>query len=188
MLEERLLHLGGLLPLDGKLFTPVSKGAMTRIEKRVGFKLPELYRQFIAIFGASVIAGFITIKPKSKVPDRYLRKGRVQFTSFFGARSSTYQNCYYIEWQLQQLEGGLIGKTLPIADAGSSIICMRSEGPKRHTVWLADFDLMPDIEQRLKEGRTVSDRIRQRHFHLLADSFFDLATRMKNTYFPMGVP
>lgn len=45
------LHELGIAPLSGDTFSPLSEADLAKIEKRVGRKLPDDYREFLSQFG-----------------------------------------------------------------------------------------------------------------------------------------
>jgi hypothetical protein len=179
-IRQHLQAIGGFSPLEGEEFIPVSRRTVAKIEDAVGSKLPPAYKQFITIYGAVAIDGFAAIHPVAPVPDRYLRKGRIQFTAFFGAKSKCYDEFYSIEWQMEQMSAGLPERTIPIANAASSNICLQIGSSGEESILLADADLMQDIEKSRGKPKGTIQRIINSHYHLIAHSFLDLVLRISN--------
>jgi hypothetical protein len=184
--RQHLQRIGGFSPLEGDEYIPVSRRTVRKLEDTLGCRLPETYIQFITIYGAVAIDGFAAIDPADAVPDRYLRNGRVQFTAFFGAKSKMYDEFYSIEWQMEQMRLRLPERTMPIANAASSNICLQVDSRGRETILLADADLMSDLNANEQKSKASVRRVLDSHYHRIADSFVDLVLRMANVSRTVG--
>jgi hypothetical protein len=178
--RQHLMSIGGFRPIEGDLYIPVTRGQIATIEKRIDCRLPKTYRQFATIYGAVALESFVAIDPAGPIPDRYLRKGRVQFTAFFGARSPVYDDFFSILGQLDIMQSVLPKRTVPIADAASSCICLEIDARGKEVAVLADADLVQEVGSRAGQSAKSIERAIRSHLHPLAPSFVDLVLQMRD--------
>src|SRR5262249_44799302 len=82
--------LGGIRPLGGREFTPMTDAEITALEERLGGRLSKAYRNFLATYGASKFKGaspdnpYIVFRSLSPFPPHITTSNKALFAAFYG--------------------------------------------------------------------------------------------------------
>lgn len=127
-LESHLSRLGGLIPIQGESFVPLGADEVEKLEDQVGAALPEDYRLFLELYGASTFRSLASIRAAGSLPEWLSNDGLLPFGSFYGVNRESYDFPDLL-FCAEQFREELPSQLLPIADAGNDDqICIQLFG------------------------------------------------------------
>ncbi len=132
---EKFERLGGIEPIGGKEFDPLTEEAVCSIERKLGTSLPEDYRTFLKTYGACRFRGesdrntWVYFEPLQPL----LKRRRPHFDAFYG---SARDDSYGLESGISLLVGRVPEELIPIGDNGDgSLLCLGIKGEFRGRVY-----------------------------------------------------
>jgi len=163
-LAEKLAKLG-LEPYGGKEFQPASPEEIAGLEKTIGARLPEDYRQFLLAYGPSTFSALVNCTPAAEP---------LYFGWFFSAAE--------VLTAIDGWEDALPESIIPIADdGGGNAFCLGVRGADAGKVYFHNHSAgwHADAERLIERGDPVPPDIRYRTVHQIASSFRELIDRMQ---------
>lgn len=163
-LAEKLAKLG-LEPCGGKDFQPASTEEIAELEKTIGVRLPEDYRQFLLAYGRSMFSALVNCTPSAKP---------LYFGWFFCVAE--------VLTAIDGWEDALPETIIPIADDdGGNAFCLGVSGPGAGKVYFHNhsWGWHADAERLIERGEPVPPDIRYRTVHQIASSFRELIDQMQ---------
>jgi hypothetical protein len=139
-MQALFARLGGIEPVDGDRFTPMTEVAIAAFEREVGARLPETYRRFLATYGASMFNGappdnpYILFRPLESLPPQF-RSGKGLFDAFYGAERNA-QDGYSVRVRTRFFRGRMPESIIPIGDDGGADLPRDQGGRNREGVLL----------------------------------------------------
>jgi hypothetical protein len=177
--------LGGIEPVDGDVFTPVSELEIVAIENDMGVRLPEVYRTFLMTYGASMFGGtspdnpHIEFRPLNPLPSQF-EGGNGLLAFFYGAERHD-DDMLGLRTRIRYYSGRMPENIIPIADSWGSQICLGIKGAEAEMVYFWDEQHEPQDEasyfQDFGEPRPPGTIFQ--NVHLIANSFEDLLRQLK---------
>jgi hypothetical protein len=138
-IDHLLSRFGGIMPIDGDRFTPMSEGELDAIEKGLGVRLPEPYRCFLTTYGASMPRKLVVYNPVKRLPPEISTSGKGNVATFYGTISDV-DDAYSLQRRMQFFSGRIPANLIPIADdGGGNQILLGISGQEAGKVY--DWDL-----------------------------------------------
>jgi hypothetical protein len=178
---QLLEAFGGIMPIDGDTFTPMSEGELEAIEKRLGVRLPESYRHFLTTYGATMPRKLVVYNPVERLPPEISETGQGCVAVFYGT-SSDVDDAYSLQRRMQYFSGRIPTNMLPIADdGGGDQILLGISGKEAGKIYFWDLRNEPlDEEDYLEDyGKPRPPEAMFENVHLIADSFEDFLRRLE---------
>ena len=92
-MEEIFRRLGGIRPVVGNTFFPMSEEEIAAIEAHLGVRLPPDYRSFLARYGASAFNEYIDYRPLIPFPREMYPSGSTS-VGVIGCGSASKSLCH----------------------------------------------------------------------------------------------
>jgi hypothetical protein len=155
-------------------------------EKEIGVHLPEIYRQFLASYGASTFNGsspdnlYILFRPLKPLPDHF-KSGKGLFEAFYGAERDA-NDGYSLRVRTRFFSGRMPESIIPIGDdGGAGQICLGIKGSEAGKVYYWDQQYEPlDEDDYLEDyGKPRPPEAMFQNVHLIAESFEDFLRRLE---------
>jgi hypothetical protein len=184
-MQQLFDRLGGIEPIDGGEFTPVSESEIVAIEDGLGVRLPEPYRTFLATYGASMFGGASPDNPY--IEFRWLASMPPQFQGvngllacFYGAERHEH-DMLGLRTRIRYYSGRMPESIIPIGDSWGSQICLGVKGAEAGKVYFWDEQNEPQDEEDYLEdfGEPRPPGAMFQNVHLIADSFEDFLRRLE---------
>jgi hypothetical protein len=166
-LKARFDRVGGLSPVKGDVFVPVPEPEIVGVETEIGAKLPPLYREFLATFGASIFCELVEFSPVQPLPPSISSTGRGLVNVLYGAGVHTPHD---LGGTLQMYRSRMPEGFLPIAgDGGGDQIAMAAGGDGAIYYW--DHHSEWDAEDYEDDGLPVPPDLKWQNVTAIARSF-----------------
>jgi hypothetical protein len=177
--DESIKRLGGLSPLAGGPFVPLSEREIEVVESHIGAKLPDDYHSFLTTHGASTFNSLASIRSAGPLPDSLSDDGLLPFGSFYGINRE--ENAFPdLRFCAEQFKPEIPDSLLPIADAGNDDqICLGLTGGLRGKVFYWDSQGLNDDSEEPSDQVDNEESLTQRNIYLIAESFTDLMNRIE---------
>lgn len=184
-MQELFDRLGGIEPVDGDEFAPVSESEIGAIEGDLGVRLPEPYRTFLATYGASMFGGaspdnpYVEFRPLEPLPPQF-QGGNGLLASFYGAEREE-DDMLGLGARIRYYSGRMPESIIPIGDSWGSQICLGIKGDEAGKVYFWDEQNEPQDEKEYLEdfGEPRPPEVTFQNVHLIADSFEDFLRRLE---------
>src|SRR5579864_8985883 len=108
---------GGLEPIDGDRFTPMSESEVEAIETGLGYRLPDSYRYFLVTYGACSPREIVMYDPVKRLPSEISTSGKGNIAIFYGTKSDV-DDAYSLQRRVHFFSGRIPANLIPIADNG----------------------------------------------------------------------
>lgn len=172
---------GGLEPIDGDKFTPMSESEVETIEMELGHRLPDSFRWFLMTYGACSPREIVVYDPVTRLPSEISSSGKGNIAIFYGAASDI-DDAYSVQRRIQFFSGRIPANLMPIADnGGGSQILIGIFGNEAGRVYLWDLNNEPLDEEDYMEdhGKARPPQAMYENVHLIAHSFEDFLRRLE---------
>ena len=186
MSQDRFARLGGIRPAIGNRAIPMTEDELRMIEQQIGVALPEEYRDFLAMHGASSFRGaspdnpWIVFRPVKPLPASISSTGDGLLDVLYGSAQMGNEAVSLLA-RIRFYAGRLPLNMIPIGDDGiGNQILLGVKGKERGKVYFWDQqNEPPDEDDYFEDYRTrMPDEIRFRNLHPVADSFGDFLRRL----------
>lgn len=186
--HDELQRLGGVTRATADALAPLDPFAIRQLERRIGFELPEDYRDFLARLGGGLnFKEEVVSEPLREGPE-YLHAAdtgmpNVSFAgsivaTFFGADERLPAHLGF-DWALRNYEGRLPDRSLPIATDGvGNLICLidaRDRTPGFY--WWDQENGWDEGDYRKATGRAMPAAAKYQNVYFIAESFSRLLER-----------
>jgi hypothetical protein len=149
--EEIWRNVGGLKPIVGSHFQPLSIAEVEAIEAAAGSRLPEDYRVFLMTYGASAFRRRVKFSPVSSLPPNVSYSGSDYIDAFYGTEPPG-RDAYSLAHRMAFYKGRMPDSIIPIGDNGcGNQICLGVTGDLRGQVLYWDRNSEMDEEDYLEE-------------------------------------
>ena len=184
-MQQLFDRLGGIKPVGGDEFAPVSESEIVAMEDTLGVRLPEPYRTFLATYGASMFRGaspdnpHIEFRPLEPLPPQF-EGGNGLLASFYGAEGHEH-DMNGLRTRIRYYSGRMPESIIPIGDSWGSQICLGIKGAEAGKVYFWDEQNEPQDEEDYLEdfGEPRPSGAMFQNVHLIADSFEDFLRRLE---------
>jgi len=179
-LNQLIASFGGVEPLGGAVFAPMSDEQVRAIEERIGRHIPDLYRNFLTTYGASCPKELVVCHPLNPLPREITRINRVPVAIFYGLGHTG--DGYDLQTRLNFYAGRVPANMIPIADnGGGSQYLLALTDSEAGSVFYWDFRNEPPCEEDYMEerGKPRPPEVMLENVHLVADSFEDFLRRLE---------
>jgi hypothetical protein len=173
--------LGGLRPVVGDTFIPVTEAEVVAVEDRLSVRLPEPYRSFLMTYGASAFNECVEFRPVVRFPPELSSSGKGPFSLFYGSEAPAHEG-YGLLRRMRFFSGRIPDTLLPIADDGMvDQICLGVRGTEAGKVYFWDLQNEPLTEEEYLEdyGEPMPFEEKFRNVYLIAESFEDFLRRLE---------
>lgn len=167
--KERFDSLGGIAPVKGEQFIPVSPAEIAELERATGGALPEPYRNFLQTFGGSSLRQIVEFDPVERLPASVSSRGRGTVDVFYGAAAHQPND---LGGMLALYRARMPEHFLPIAgDGGGNQIAMLVAGDDAGSIYYWDHNNEWDEDDYVEDGLPVPPRLKWQNVTLIAPSF-----------------
>jgi hypothetical protein len=175
-LKAKFEELGGLAPVKGDQFIPMTEAEIATLEQSLGASLPALYRTFLTTFGASRFREMVEFTPVEPLPPSISSNGRGSINLFYGGQAhAPYSLIEMLDLYQSRMPEGF----LPIGDDGAGDqICLSVLGEKREQIFYWNHHAEWDEEDYLEDGLPVPADLKWQNVTLISCSFEDLLARL----------
>jgi hypothetical protein len=186
-MQELFARLGGIGPVGGGEFMPMTDDEIAAIEEQLGVRLPEAYRKFLATYGASAFRGaspdnpYIVFRSLTPLPSHITKTEKALFDAFYG-RERHEHDTYSLRERTRVFSGRMPESIIPIGDdGGAGLICLGVKGAEAGKVYYWDQQNEPlDEEDYLEDyGEPRPPEAMFQNVHLIAESFEDFLQRLE---------
>lgn len=180
-LHNTVEEFGGLEPIDGENFTPMSESEVEAVEVGLGLRLPDPYRKFLLTFGACSPKEIVVYDPVLRLPSEISTSGKGNLAIFYGDESDV-DDAYSIQRRIQVFSGRVPANLIPIADnGGGSQILLGISGEEAGKVYFWDLNNEPFDEEDYMEdyGMARPPEAMFENVYLIAQSFGDFLERLE---------
>jgi hypothetical protein len=186
--QDELQRLGGVSRVMADALTPLEAFAIRQLERRIGFELPDDYRDFLARLGGGLNFMEEVISEPLRESPEYLHAadtgianatfaGSVVAT-FFGADKGLPTHLSF-DWALRNYEGRLPDRSLPVAtDGAGNLICLidaRDRTPGFY--WWDHEHEWDEADYREETGTAMPPEAKYQNVYFIAESFSRLLER-----------
>lgn len=178
--SEIFASIGGIKPIDGDDFAPVSQEEIESIEAKLENQLPSDYRHFLTTYGSSILNELVEFSPIMRLPPSISTTGNGHVAIFYGTRSNI-DDAYSLARRIEFFRGRLPLNLIPIADTGGgNQILLGIKGRELGEVFYWDqSNEQLDEEDYLEDfGVPRPDEAMFQNVHLIASSFSDFLSRL----------
>lgn len=186
-MQALFARLGGLKPVVRDSFVPMPEAEIATVEERIGARLPDDYRKFVATYGASSFNGispdnpWIVFRSLNALPPHISKSGNGLFDAFYGGENDEHDP-YSLRVRIHFFSGRMPESIIPIGDdGGAGQICIGIKGAQAGKVYYWDQRNEPlDEEDYLEDyvGPRPPEAMFQ-NVHLIASSFDDFLGRLE---------
>lgn len=121
--REHFEPLGGLLPVVGTEFVPLTESELSQVEAFKGARLPDDFRKFLCEFGGVSFGEILMVRPIKPLPKGVSTSGNVILSMLYG--SENHRELYSLIRNCRHLASALPSKFIPIGDdGGGAKICL----------------------------------------------------------------
>lgn len=186
-MQSLFAQLGGIRPVVGDRFSPMTEGEIAAVEKQLGVRLPEAYRKFLATYGASSFKGaspdnpWIVFRSLTPLPPNISKTGKGLFDAFYGGEKDE-RDPYSLWVRTRFFAGRMPDSIIPIGDdGGAGQICLGIRGAEARKVYYWDQASEPlDEEDYLGDyGEPRPPEAMFQNVHQIAESFEDFLRRLE---------
>lgn len=178
--QERFEALGGIVPVVGDRFVPLSGSEIDALEKVLHASLPMFYRRFLETYGATAFGKYVDFSPAQGLPENVSSSGKGHFGFFYGALSQQYDDSFSLEWNIAVYRERMPESIIPIGGDGSGDqICLGISGAQAGKIFYWDHNNEWDEEDYLDDGEPVPPDLKFQNVHLVANSFDDFLLRLE---------
>lgn len=182
-MDEIFSRLGGIRPVVGDSFLPMSEEELIAIETSLSVRLPSEYRSLLLRYGASAFNEYIDYRPLVPFPLDLYPTGMGHFSLFYGSQESASRG-YGLKQRIDYFAGRVPSTLIPIADNGmGDQICLCIDGDRAGQVFLWDLQAEPlstDDDEDLEDHEEPMPKVDgYSNIHLIADSFMDFLNRLE---------
>lgn len=177
VLDKLLQRVGGLRPIVGDGFLPLSASELADVEELIGTTLPDTYRAFLLCYGASAFRRLVQFRSIVPLPPHISRNGTDYIDALYGMEPETYN----LKKSIRIFKGRMPGSVIPIgSNGGGNQICLGVSGEERGKVFYWDRHNEFDEEEYLEDHEPpVPPELLHQNVHLVADSFEDFLQRLE---------
>lgn len=176
-IEENIQRLGGLRPDRGGPFIPMPEAEAETLERTIGTRLPESYRNFLTACGAVGFNGYVYYT--SLEPLRPYIAGDTKcghFGIFYGAAAN---DEYSVAENLDTYRDRMPEVLIPIGeDGGGNQICLGIAGAELGRIYFWDHEDEWDEENYTSRNLPIPPNLKFRNVHLIANSFEEFFDQM----------
>lgn len=180
--QNELQRLGGVTRATADAFAPLDPFAIRQLERRIGFELPEDYRDFLARLGGGLnFKEEVASEPLRDRPE-YLHAADTGIANarfagsivatFFGADERLPDRLGF-DWALRNYQGRLPDRSLPVAtDGAGNLVCLidaRDRTPGFY--WWDHEHEWDERDYREETGRAMPAEAKYQNVYFIAESF-----------------
>jgi len=180
-IRELVARFGGVKPIDGDDFTPMSEAELAAIETDLSGRLPESYRQFLTNFGASAPTEIVMFNPVNRLPPTVSTSGKGHVSIFYGTKSEI-DDAYGLGRRMKYFAGRIPPNLIPIGDNGMGnqvLLGIRGSESGKVFYWEQDNEPLDEAEYLEEYGKPRPPEAMFENVHLIADSFEDFLGRLE---------
>lgn len=186
-MQALFARLGGIKGVGGDKLNPMAEAEIAAFEKQLGVRLPEPYRKFLAIYGASTFNGaspdnpYIVFRSLRPLPPHITKSDKALFDAFYGGEKDE-RDPHGLRVRIRFFLGRMPESIIPIGDdGGAGEICLGIKGAEAGKVYYWDQANEPlDEEDYLEDyGEPRPPEAMFQNVHLIADSFEDFLRRLE---------
>jgi hypothetical protein len=172
---EAIWHkVGGIKPIVGSAFLPLSAAEVEMIESALGHALPDDYRTFLMSYGASAFRRRVRFTPVRRLPSSISYSGSDYIDALYG-KEPPGRDAYSLVQRIQFYGGRMPDTLIPIGDNGcGNQICLAIAGDFAGQVFYWDRNSEIDDEEYFEQyGYPPSPEVRFANLYPIAGSFAD---------------
>lgn len=186
-MQALFTKLGGIKPVYGNAFTPISEEQISALEKTLDCRFPEDYRKFATTFGACTFHGespenpYVVFRSSEALPAHIANEGLSLFDAFYGSDIGA-NDPYGLKQRINFYMGRMPTNVVPIGDdGGAGVICLGLRNNDKGKVFYWD-----QRNERLSEEEHFEEYLAARppeslyqNMYLIADSFIDFLQQLQ---------
>jgi hypothetical protein len=178
--EELFQGVGGIRPVVGDHFLPLTDAEIAHIEREIGNGLPPFYRKFLGQYGASGFRQLVQFKPIRRLPPTISSWGGDYLFAVYGKEPKGH-TMWDLLARIRFYKGRMPDSMIPIGDnGGGNQICLGVSGEESGKVFYWDRHNEFDEEEYLEDNEPpVPPELLYQNVHLVADSFEDFLQRLE---------
>ncbi|MBW8808833.1 MAG: SMI1/KNR4 family protein [Lysobacter sp.] len=186
--QDELQRLGGVTRATADAFAPLDPFAIRQLERRIGFELPQDYRDFLVRLGGGLdFKEEVASEPLRDRPE-YLHAADTGLANptfagsivatFFGADERLPAHLGF-DWALRNYEGRLPDRSLPVAtDGAGNLVCLIDARERRPGYYWWDHENEWDqSDYRQQTGKAMPAEAKYQNVYFIAESFSRLLQR-----------
>ena len=190
-IEVDILRLGGLQPIQGDAFRPMTEAELHEIEAVYNSTMPLDVKAFLKTYGASSFKRRVSVTPVDPFPSHISSTGADSLDAFYGVTDAKLR-AYALSFRIQMYRRRLPKNLLPIAGNGNGDqYCVGMSGHQVGKILFWDHHNEFDEEDYLEELgidlENLDDEDRPeipseawfQNVYLIAASFEDMFARME---------
>jgi hypothetical protein len=186
-MQSLFARLGGIKGVGGDKLKPMAMTEIAALEEQLGGRLPEVYRTFLATYGASTFNGsspenpYIVFRSLKALPPHVTKSDKALFDSFYGGEDDE-GDPHSLRVRAHFFKGRMPETMIPIGDdGGAGEICLGIKGTEAGKVYYWDQANEPlDKEDYLEDyGEPRPPEAMFQNVHLIAESFEDFLRRLE---------
>lgn len=168
-LKDRFDRVGGLVPVKGERFVPLSETEVIAIERVIGGRISGLYRSYLLTFGGARLREIVEFSPVQRLPPSVSRSGRGIVGEFYGAKAHAPND---LDSAVARYRSRMPEQCLPIGgDGGGNQIVMKLGGDHDGAIYYWDHNNEWDDEDYIDEGEPVPPDLKWQNMTSVAPSF-----------------
>ena len=138
-MQAKFQSLGGIQPVMGSDFMPMSEAEISKLEKQLGVSLPGSYRNFLLQYGASAFGESVDFRPMESLPPHVSSDGKGHFAFFYGPKKKVYGDTYSLAAKIRVFSKRMPESMIPIGgDGAGDQICLGIRDPDAGRVYYWD--------------------------------------------------
>ena len=186
-IQQVITRLGGIVGVGGTALHPMPESEIAALELEIGIQLPEPYRRFLGMYGASSFRGlsvdnpWIVFRSLTRLPPNISSTGAGLFEAFYGAERDAH-DAYSLRVRNRMLKGRIPESIFAIGDdGGAGYICIGISGHENTKVYYWDqSNESLDEEDYLKDyGEPRPPEMLFQNVYLIGESFEDFIERLE---------
>ncbi len=184
-IKDIVEKLGGIKPVNGEKFSPMSDVEISAVEKMIHGHFPDDYRIFLSSYGASLFKGeseenpYIVFSSIEELPTHVTSDGFALVDAFYGARD---EGSYSLTTRINFFRGRMPESVIPIADdGGAGQICLGigNENMGKIFYWDQQGEALSEEEYLEDFGEPRPERAMYENMYLIANNFCEFLNALR---------